>query len=131
MRSKTESHSPGREYFVFQRLTPSEGAALEERLDRGASEEILSVLHEMNALMQTMVATERYDHPMDREIAAEYLGIHPDPLYRWAVEEGRIAYSRLGEGKRAALRFTRRDLDAFVSASRVPTVDGFMEKVQS
>lgn len=128
MRSSTESHSPGREFFVFQRLTTSEGAALEERLERGASEEILSVLREMKSLMRSMVTTERYAQPMDRETAAEYLGIHPDTLYRWAVEEGRIAYSRFGEGKRAALRFTRRDLDAFVSASRVPTVGEHLGK---
>jgi excisionase family DNA binding protein len=62
------------------------------------------------------------NRPLSREEAADYLGVHKDTLYRWAVEEGRIAYSRLGNGGRAPLRFSRKDLDHFISSQRIPTV---------
>ncbi len=28
------------------------------------------------------------DRPLTREEAAKYLGVHPDTLYKWAVEKG-------------------------------------------
>ena len=62
------------------------------------------------------------DAPLTREEAAGYLGIHPDTLYRWAVEEGKLAYARLGDGGRSPIRFVKRDLDEFLSRMRVPTV---------
>ena len=61
--------------------------------------------------------------PMRRDEAAAYLKVHPDTLYRWSVMEGRIAYSRLGDGGRAALRFLRADLDDFMKTHRVATVE--------
>lgn len=63
------------------------------------------------------------DRPLNRDQAAAYLGVHPDTLYRWAVEEGRIAYSRLGDGSRAPIRFLRKDLDDFISKHRIGSVD--------
>ena len=67
--------------------------------------------------------SKKYDYPMSRKEAAEYLKIHPDTLYKWAVEEGRIAYHRLGDGARASLRFLRKDLDDFLASQRIPTVE--------
>lgn len=63
--------------------------------------------------------------PLTREDAAAYLGVHPDTLYRWAVEEGRIAYSRLGDGSRAPIRFLRKDLDEYLAKNRIGTVQEF------
>ena len=63
------------------------------------------------------------NRPLTREEAAEYLGIHKDTLYRWAVEEGRVAYSRLGHGSRAPIRFTRKDLDDFLRRQRISSVE--------
>ena len=63
------------------------------------------------------------NRPLTREEAAEYLGIHKDTLYRWAVEEGRIAYSRLGEGSRASIRFNHEDLDDFVRQQRIGSLE--------
>ena len=63
------------------------------------------------------------DRPLNREEAADYLGIHKDTLYRWAVEEGRIAYSRLGDGEKAPLRFTQEDLGDFLRRQRIATVE--------
>ena len=60
---------------------------------------------------------------MTRDEAAEYLQVNSDTLYRWSVKEGRIAYSRLGGGGRAALRYRREDLDDFMKRSRIPTVE--------
>ena len=67
---------------------------------------------------------------MTRDEAAEYLGVHPDTLYRWAVEEGKIAYSRLGDGGRAPIRFVTRDLDDYLSRTRVPTVEDARAKAR-
>ena len=63
-----------------------------------------------------------YGKPLTREQAAEYLSIHPDTLYRWAVG-GRVAYSRLGDGERAPMRFLKEDLDEFARGQRIPTVE--------
>ncbi|NIA13114.1 MAG: helix-turn-helix domain-containing protein [Nitrospiraceae bacterium] len=67
--------------------------------------------------------------PLTREEAATYLRVHPDTLYTWATE-GRVAYSRLGDGKRAALRFLRRDLDRFVSGHRIDTIEATRRHVK-
>jgi excisionase family DNA binding protein len=64
-----------------------------------------------------------HSRPLTREEAADYLGVHKDTLYRWAIEEGRIAYSRLGEGGRSPIRFTRKDLDDFLEHQRIGTLD--------
>ena len=74
-------------------------------------------------LGKTLQHADNYDGPLTRDQAAAYLSIHPDTLYKWAVEDGRIAYSRFGEGARAPLRFYRKDLDAFAHSCRIPTVD--------
>ena len=70
------------------------------------------------------------NRPLTREEAAEYLGIHKDTLYRWAVEEGRIAYSRLGEGSRASIRFTRSALDDFLEHQRIGTVNQTLARIR-
>ncbi len=62
------------------------------------------------------------NRPFTKDEAAQYLGINPDTLCKWA-RQGRIAYCRLGEGARAPMRFRKKDLDAFLSASRIPTVE--------
>ena len=67
---------------------------------------------------------------MTRDEAAEYLGVHPDTLYRWAVEEGETAYFRLGDGGRAPIRFVRCDLDDYLSQTRVPTLEDARAKVR-
>ena len=88
--------------------------------------EIQELTAEVRALRETMgraqEAQDRYGKPLTREQAAEYLSIHPDTLYRWAVE-GRVAYSRLGDGERAPLRFLKEDLDEFARGQRIPTVE--------
>jgi len=56
------------------------------------------------------------NRPLTREEAK-------DTLYRWAVEEGRIAYSRLGEGSRASIRFNHEDLDDFVRQQRIGSLE--------
>ena len=63
-----------------------------------------------------------YDKPLTQEEGAEYLQVHSDTLYRWA-REGEIAYSRLGEGQKAPMRFWKKDLDAFMSKKRIPSVE--------
>jgi len=75
------------------------------------------------AIEREQESRDKYDGPLTREAAAEYLGIHKDTLYRWAVVEGRIAYSRLGDGVRAPIRFARKDLDDFLRRVRIPTVE--------
>jgi excisionase family DNA binding protein len=60
---------------------------------------------------------------MKLEDAAKYLGVHPDTVRRKAIEEGKIAYSKLGEGVRAPVRFLKKDLDKYLQECRVPTVN--------
>lgn len=76
-----------------------------------------------NELRQLHDRVNRNDMPMTVKEASSYLQIHPDTLYRWAVEEGRIAYCRLGQGNRAPLRFLKKDLDDFLESQRIPTVE--------
>lgn len=73
----------------------------------------LTTLHEVDR--QTM------GRPMNREQAADYLGVHPDTLYRWA-RENRVTYSRLGDGDRAPMRFQKADLDEFLERSKIAAV---------
>ncbi len=89
-------------------------------LMRELIDEVRALRREFERLSQHGPAT---DSPLSREEAAKYLGIHKDTLYRWAVEEGRIAYSRLGDGGRAALRFAKQDLDDFLKRQRISTVE--------
>ena len=72
--------------------------------------------------LREVVEGQRSDRPLTRIEAAEYLGVHPDTLYRWAVE-GRLAYSRLGDGTKAPLRFSREDLDDFIARNRIATTE--------
>lgn len=65
---------------------------------------------------------DRLDMPLTRDEVAAYLNVYPDTLYEWAVEEGRIAYSRLGKGAKAPLRFDRKELDDFLRRQRIATV---------
>ena len=58
---------------------------------------------------------------LTREQAAEYLGVHPDTLYRWA-RENRIAYIRMGEGEKAPMRFMRDDLDEYLRGCKIEAV---------
>ena len=84
------------------------------------------LIHELQLLRMYAHLTPANDahpnRPLTREEAADYLGVHKDTLYRWAVEEGRIAYSRLGDGGRAPIRFAKRDLDDFLLRQRISTV---------
>jgi excisionase family DNA binding protein len=80
----------------------------------------------LNAPKNEDMISIQSSRPMTRAEAAEYLQIHPDTLYRWSVEEGKIAYCRLGEGARASLRFLKKDLDQFLSKQRIPTVEDTM-----
>lgn len=85
------------------------------------------LLEQLNENMATIARelerTNRYSQPMTRDEAAAYLQVNADTLYRWSVREGRITYSRLGDGGRAALRYRREDLDDFIRKSRIPTVE--------
>ena len=84
------------------------------------------LIHELQLLRMYAHLTPANDahpnRPLTREEAADYLGVHKDTLYRWAVEEGRIAYSRLGDGSRAPIRFTQKDLDEFINVMRITSV---------
>ncbi len=88
--------------------------------------EIVELTAEVRQLREAMERSQdvhdRYSKPLTREQAAEYLSIHPDTLYRWAVE-GRVAYSRLGDGERAPMRFLKEDLDEYARNQRIPTVE--------
>ena len=85
------------------------------------------LLEQLNENMANIAAElrrfNRYQEPMTRDEAAAYLKINPDTLYRWSVVEGRIRYSRLGNGGRAALRYRVEDLDDFIAGCSIPTVD--------
>lgn len=76
------------------------------------------LLHEVRALRIAFESQADPLRPMTREAAAEYLGVHPDTLYRWACE-GVVAHSRLGESDRGPMRFTKRDLDDAVARGRI------------
>jgi excisionase family DNA binding protein len=62
------------------------------------------------------------NRPLNKDEAARYLGINSDTLCKWS-RSGRIAYSRLGDGARAPMRFSKKDLDAYLSKTRIPTVE--------
>ena len=81
---------------------------------------VASWQHEI--IMPLAMPTRSDDRPMTRNQAAEYLNVHRDTLYKWAVE-GWLAYSRLGDGGRAPMRFTKADLDDFIRTNRIPTVE--------
>ena len=99
--------------------------------DHSRSRQLLELMGELlvevselrQAVKHELDHRDKYGQPMNREVAAEYLGIHPDTLYRWAVEDGKIGYSRLGDGGRAPLRFLKKDLDDFMRCHRIPTVE--------
>ena len=77
------------------------------------SEVFEQLLEEVRGLREAMErvaeGTGKYDKPMTRDEAAAYLQVHPDTLYRWAME-GMVAYSRMGDGQKAPLRFTKEQL---------------------
>ncbi len=86
--------------------------------------ELLVEVEELRKLVgRGLQHQDKLGRPLTREEGAGYLNIHPDTLYRWAVEEGKIAYSRLGDGGRAPLRFLKKDLDDFLTRSRIYTVE--------
>ncbi len=47
---------------------------------------------------------------LSRQAAAEYLGCHPDTVYRLA-KEGELAFFQANRG--APMKFTRQDLDSY------------------
>ena len=63
------------------------------------------------------------DRPLTRDVAVWYLDVRPLVSYKWAVEQGCVAYSRLGDEAKAPLRFEKKDLDDFIRASRIPTIE--------
>lgn len=63
---------------------------------------------------------KKYELPMDRKTAAQYLGVHPRTLYRWSATEGKIKYSLLGKG--GTMSYEREDLDAYIASCAIPTV---------
>ena len=85
--------------------------------------ELIVELRSLRLAIERHNGSNDRDRPLTREEAAEYLGVHKDTLYRWAVEEGRIAHSRLGEGARAPLRFRKEDLDDYLQRQRIGTVE--------
>lgn len=89
--------------------------------------EIRDYLKQIKELEAERLVSSR---PMDIEEAAAYLKVHPRTVRRWSVEEGRIAYSRLGDGERACLRFRREDLDDYIARYQVPTVEALRENVE-
>ena len=62
------------------------------------------------------------DRPLTRTEAAEYLGVHPDTLFRWA-HENKVAYIRFGNGEKAQMRFLKKDLESFVAGGRIAAVE--------
>ena len=79
------------------------------------------LLHEVKALREAVERGQDTDRPLTLKEAAEYLRLNKDTLARWA-RDGRLSYSRLGDGERAPLRFLRRDLDRFNDSWRIPAV---------
>ncbi len=81
----------------------------------------------LSTLGSEMHAQKTWDRPMTKVEAASYLGINPDTLCKWA-RAGKIAYCRLGEGQRAPMRFTKKDLDHYLSRVRIPTVEEIVQR---
>lgn len=63
----------------------------------------------------------RYQRAMKVEVAAEYLGVSTDQLYDW-VKEGKIGSCRLTNSQRPPIRILKKDADAFLASTRIPTV---------
>lgn len=77
------------------------------------NEQLETLIEEIRGLRETMERSQGSDErPLTREAAAKFLDVHPDTLYRWA-KEGQIAYSKLGDGERADMRFRLEDLQHF------------------
>jgi excisionase family DNA binding protein len=57
------------------------------------------------------------DGPMTREQAAAYLQVHKGTVYDWA-KKGLLPYSKLGDGEKAPMRFSKEDLDYFAKDQR-------------
>lgn len=53
--------------------------------------------------------------------AARALGLSEDYVRR-LVREGRVPHRRLGDGPRARIRFSRKDLERFVDSIEEPTL---------
>jgi len=90
-------------------------------MDEELAQAILEALRELRAATEGKDASALPDRPLTRVEAAAYLDVHPDTLYDWA-RENRVAWCRLGDGKRAPMRFLRADLDDFLRANRIPAV---------
>ena len=80
------------------------------------------LVEETRSMRKALEGQQRWDQPLTREEAAEYLKVHPDTLYRWA-RQNRITYSRFGNGGRAAMRFLKKDLDVFVEQSKIVALE--------
>jgi excisionase family DNA binding protein len=59
------------------------------------------------------------DPVLSREDAAEYLGIRPNTLKKWAMQR-RIAITKVGRLN----KFRKSDLDAYLARHRVEAVNG-------
>ena len=80
------------------------------------------LLDEVRGLREVVERGQETDRPLTLKEAAAYLRLHEDTVARWA-RDGRLSYSRLGDGERAPLRFLKRDLDRFNDSWRIPAVE--------
>ncbi len=79
------------------------------------------LVNEIRSLRVAVEHGQNTDGPLTLKEAAAYLRLHEDTVARWA-RDGRLSYSRLGDGERAPLRFLRCDLDRFNDRWRIPAV---------
>lgn len=79
------------------------------------------LLEEVRGLREAVERGQDTARPLTLRAAAAYLSVHEDTLGRWA-RDGRLSYSRLGDGGRAPLRFLKQDLDRFNDSWRIPAV---------
>jgi len=96
-------------------------STVEGRKDKEKQKRGTAMRQLLMEILEELRKQNQYTRAMNRTEAAEYLGIHPDTLWRLA-RENRISYSRLGDGERAPLRFRKKDLDEYLDACRIPAV---------
>ena len=82
-----------------------------------AKDQDIGVLIEEVRGMREAIENGVNPKPLTRKQAAAYLQVHPDTVYRWAVE-GQLAYSKLGDGEKAPQRFMLEDLNEFACKRR-------------
>lgn len=86
-------------------------------------EELVEVTRALVDRIDKLAPRDGYDHerPMTREEVAAFLECHADTVYRWA-KEGHLAYSKLGDGEKAPMRFKLADVQEFAfQRRRIPT----------